>query len=57
MGHLAGGFLGEQGPRGGGMSSPLLAFLSGCVCQAAGVILHSLVPDFHLPHGWVFQVA
>ena len=45
MGHLAGGFQGEQGPRGGGMSSPLLAFLSGSVCQAAGVIFHSLVPD------------
>ena len=36
-----------------GMSSPLLAFFSGSVCQAAGVNFHSLVPDFHLPHGWV----
>ena len=31
------------------MSSPFLVFLSAYVYQAAGVILHSLVPDLHLP--------
>ena len=31
-----GGSWGVQGPRGGGMSSPLLAFLSGCVSGCWG---------------------
>ena len=45
MGHVTE----EQGPR----SSPLLASVPGCVCQAAGVVgrvtLQSLFPHLHLP--------